>query len=71
MMSHLRRSLALLLLLGLGSGCYDANFSEYQGRDAGPSDARAKADARDTARALPLDSKASTGGGGSPDSRRG
>jgi hypothetical protein len=71
MMSHLRRSFGLLLLLGMGSGCYDATFSDYQGRDAGPSDARAKADVRDSSRALPLDSKASSGGGGPPDGRRG
>lgn len=69
MVSHLRRSLGLLLLLGLGSGCYDATFSEYQGGDAGRSDARAKTDVRDSSRALPLDSKASTGG--SPDARKG
>jgi hypothetical protein len=68
MVSHLRRSLGLFILLGLGSGCYDATFREYPGKDAGSPDTRAKADARDSSRATPMDTKASPG---SPDSRRG
>ncbi len=57
MATHLRRSFALLLLLALGAGCYDATFDDYSGKDAGPPDTRAKADVRDSSRAL--DTKAS------------
>lgn len=59
MVSHLRRSFGLLLLLTLGAGCYDATFYDYQDKDAGPPDARTKTDVRDSSRALPMDAKAS------------
>jgi len=68
MVSHLRRSFGLFLLLALGSGCYDATFYDYQGKDAGPPDTFTKADAGGS-RALPMDAKASPGNGGSSGGR--
>lgn len=62
-MSHLRRSFGLLLLLALGAGCYDATFYDYQGKDAGSRDTRAKADVRDSSR---VDTKADS----APDTRK-
>jgi|WetSurMetagenome_2_1015567.scaffolds.fasta_scaffold2193653_1 hypothetical protein len=49
MNTHLRRSLGLVLLLSLGAGCYSAEFTDYEGQDAGP-DSRAKVDTRDASR---------------------
>ncbi len=58
MNTHLRRSLGLILLLALGAGCYSAEFTDYEGRDAGP-DSRAKIDTRDASRTP--DTKARSG----------
>jgi hypothetical protein len=68
MVSHLRRSFGLLLLLALGAGCYDATFYDYPGKDAGSPDTRAKADVRDSSQAL--DTKASPDTAKSPDAKK-
>ncbi len=60
MLSHLRRSFVLVLLLALGSGCYSATFYDYP-------DGGMKADVRDSSREMPMDAKASPRS--SPDSR--
>lgn len=66
MITSLRRSLGLLLLLSLGAGCYSADFVDYEGRDAGP-DSRVQFDKRDASRTP--DTKARSGVAGSTGSR--
>jgi hypothetical protein len=63
----MRRLIGLLSLLSLSAGCYDASFSDYQGKDAGHTDARADARdaARDAAGSSPVDSKKTADTGGS------
>jgi len=49
----MRRLLGLSLLTCLGAGCYEATFSDYEGRDAGRADT--KPDSRKASRASTLE----------------